>query len=84
MATGKMITFKVLSRSPTEFTSTRFPARYKVRRGVRRTESKVEIEVRVTDNATSALAINVKTLDAVPPGQQATRISPTAKGVGKS
>lgn len=84
MATGKIITFKVLRSNPTEFTSTRFPAKYKVKSGVNATDSKVEMEVRVTDSATSAFAINVKTFDAVPPGQQATRISPTANGVGKS
>ena len=35
-----------------------------------------------TDKATSPLAISVTTLLAVPPGQQPTRIKPTAKGAG--
>jgi hypothetical protein len=36
----------------------------------------VEIRVRVTERATSARAINANTLDAVPPGQDATKMSP--------
>ena len=35
-----------------------------------------------TDKATSPLAISVTTLLAVPPGQQPTKIRPTANGVG--
>ena len=37
----------------------------------------------VTDKATSALAKYAITLDAVPPGQEATKIIPTTKKEGK-
>jgi hypothetical protein len=38
----------------------------------------VDNKVRVTESATSARAIKANTLDAVPPGQDATKISPLA------
>ena len=44
----------------------------------------VDSAVIETESATSALATYATTLDAVPPGQQQTRISPTARGVGKA
>ena len=43
---------------------------------------KVEQVVMATDKATLALAKKAITLEAVPPGQQATRINPTAKKGG--
>ena len=58
------------------------PARSLVSSGVRMTAPKVEHMVSITDNATSVRAMYDTTFDAVPPGQQATRIKPTANGVG--
>ena len=46
-------------------------------------EARVEQAVMVTDRATSALAKYAITLDAVPPGQEATKINPTAKKESK-
>ena len=71
------------SRSPVG-TSTRRPASAAVRAGVIRTASSVDTAVIVTDSATSARARNAMTLEAVPPGQQETRISPAASGAGRS
>ena len=46
--------------------------------------AKVEKVVIQTDSAKLALAKYAITFDAVPPGQQETRIKPTAKKVGSS
>ena len=43
----------------------------------------VDMDVNVTDNATSPFAINAITLEDAPPGQQPTNINPTANSVGK-
>ena len=45
--------------------------------------AKVEIEVIQTESATFAFAKYAITLEAVPPGQQETKISPTAKKGGR-
>lgn len=45
---------------------------------------KVEQVVMATDKATLALAKKAITLEAVPPGQHATKINPTAKKEGNS
>jgi hypothetical protein len=47
--------------------------------GVITNASKVEVNVTITANATLARARKLITFDAVPDGQLATRISPTAK-----
>ena len=52
--------------------------------GVRTTAPSVVQAVITTERATSARAIAVTTFDAVPPGQQATRIRPTASGGARS
>jgi len=49
---------------------------------VSNTAAKVEHRVRLTDKATRALAKKTTTFEAVPPGQQETRISPTAISAG--
>jgi hypothetical protein len=48
------------------------------------TETIVEQDVMVTDNATSPFARYVMTFDAVPPGQEPTRINPAAIAGGSS
>ncbi len=79
-----MTTSTVLSRRPPAGTSMRLPARSAVKVGVIATARSVDSAVMVTDSATSARARNEMTFDAVPPGQQETRINPTARGVGRS
>ena len=79
--TGRTTTWSVERNSPIASTSTSLPARSFVSSGVRITAASVVQVVMITESATSARARYVTTFDAVPPGQQATRISPTAKGV---
>ena len=80
---GKITTLKVLIKSPKVFTSTLFSANKVVKIGVITTANKVDIAVMETDKATFALAKKEITLEAVPPGQQATNINPTENGVDK-
>ena len=72
------------SRRSVVGTSTRLPASIVVKIGVMKTASIVETVVMVTDKATSARAKKEITFEAVPPGQQETRIKPVASGVGRS
>ena len=58
------------------------PARSHVIIGVRKGASRVDVAVIPTDRARSPFARYVITLDAVPPGQQPTRITPSAKSSG--
>lgn len=46
--------------------------------GVKKIASIVETRVKLTDSAKFAFAKKTTTLDAVPPGQQDTKIKPTA------
>ena len=64
-------------------TSSRFPASSAVKAGVMIAASRVEAVVMATESGTSARAKKEITFEAVPPGQQETRIRPIAKGVGK-
>ena len=82
--TGTMTTCTVSSRRSAVGTSTRRPARAAVSAGVMTTASSVEPAVMVTDSATSARARNAMTFEAVPPGQQETRMRPAARGAGRS
>ena len=84
MTTGRITTCTVLSKRPPAGTSMRLPAKSAVSVGVIATARSVENAVIVTDSATSARARNEMMFEAVPPGQQETRINPTAKGVGRS
>mmetsp|Transcript_11733 Transcript_11733/g.38601 ORF Transcript_11733/g.38601 Transcript_11733/m.38601 type:complete len:220 (+) Transcript_11733:335-994(+) len=59
-------------------TRTSEPASMDVSAGVASVARKVEHVVSTTDNATSALPMYVTRLEAVPPGEQATRRTPTA------
>ena len=63
----------------TKDTSTHVPARMYTNAGVKSGANNVEVIVIPTDNATSPFAICVITLLAVPPGQQPTSITPSAK-----
>ena len=51
--------------------------------GVIKMATKVEMDVVVTDKGTLALARQHTTFEAVPLGQHATKINPTAKNVGR-
>ena len=63
-------------------TGMREPTSQAVSNGVMRGARSVEMEVMVTDRATSALARYEITLEAVPPGAHPTRITPTATASG--
>jgi hypothetical protein len=60
------------------------PERLLVNKGVNTTATMVERAVMVTDKAKLERDKNTITLEAVPPGQLETRISPTAKKGGRS
>ena len=81
--TGTMTTCTVSSRRSAVGTSTRCPASKAVSVGVMTTASSVEPAVMVTERATSARARNEMTFEAVPPGQQETRMRPAASGRGQ-
>ena len=51
---------------------------YQLVRRVIQIAARVEARVMLTDRATFPLAKKTTTLEAVPPGQEATRINPTA------
>ena len=59
------------------------PAKSRKIAGVNSGASKVEADVTATDKATLPRAKKVITLEAVPPGQQPTKITPTATSAGK-
>ena len=61
--------------SPVELCEINFIIRV-VSRGVKITAVSVETTVRLTERATLLRAMKQMTLEAVPPGQQATRITP--------
>ncbi|SPU05511.1 Uncharacterised protein [Bacillus spizizenii] len=54
-----------------------------IKTGVKTGANKVEIVVTATERAVFPFAKNVMTLEAVPPGQQPTRITPTAISAGR-
>ena len=60
------------------------PASEFINKGVIKGAIKVEMVVRVIDNATLALAKYAITLDAKPPGHEPIKIIPAAISVGKS
>ena len=82
--TGRITTCTVSRKRSPVGTLTRVPASAAVRLGVITAASSVEMIVIATDSATSVRARNAMTFDAVPPGQHETRMSPTARGVGRS
>lgn len=66
------VTCSVDKSSPAAFTGTSVPTNALVIRGVATTAARVETVVMATLSGTSALARNVTTLDATPPGHAAT------------
>jgi hypothetical protein len=62
----------------TASTGTVLPIKKEAIKGVIAAASRVDTAVMETERATSALAMYAMTLLAVPPGQHATRIRPTA------
>lgn len=80
--TGATTTCRAVSTIPHPSTGSHAPANHCVRTGVTTTAATVEQNVITTDNATFALAMNATTFDAVPPGQHATSIRPTARSGG--
>ena len=83
-ATGRSTTCNTVKKRAQPSTGTYWLANNSVSRGVSPTARSVLVVVITTDRATSPRPINATTLLAVPPGQHPTRISPTAKGVGRS
>mmetsp|Transcript_1333 Transcript_1333/g.1953 ORF Transcript_1333/g.1953 Transcript_1333/m.1953 type:complete len:223 (-) Transcript_1333:673-1341(-) len=77
---GNSTTCRVLTNSPPAGTGTRVPASCLVSTGVKTQARKVLTVVSTTLSATFALPRYVTRLDAVPPGQHPTRMSPTAIG----
>ncbi len=53
-----------------------------VNKGVKKIASRVEMVVRLTERAILVFAIKQTTLEAVPPGQHATRTRPITKSIG--
>jgi hypothetical protein len=74
--TGIKTTRAVAEQSAMPLSRTVFPTKSFTKRGVAIAASIVEHDVRRTDNATSALAINDTRFEAVPPGEQPTRARP--------
>ena len=72
---------RVIARAST---GTRAPISQAESAGVSTAAAIVETAVIVTESGTSALARKAITLDAVPPGQQATRISPAPISAGSA
>mmetsp|Transcript_59603 Transcript_59603/g.158620 ORF Transcript_59603/g.158620 Transcript_59603/m.158620 type:complete len:223 (+) Transcript_59603:354-1022(+) len=83
-ATGASTTWRVESSRPLASTGTRAPARSEAKSGVAIGAARVETAVMATLRATSAPAISVTRLLAVPPGHEATRMTPTASGGGSA
>mmetsp|Transcript_68934 Transcript_68934/g.164433 ORF Transcript_68934/g.164433 Transcript_68934/m.164433 type:complete len:281 (+) Transcript_68934:356-1198(+) len=83
-ATGASTTWRVERRRPDASTGTSEPASSDVISGVMIGAAHVDTVVISTDSATSACAIKVTRLEAVPPGHAETRISPTASGTGSA
>ena len=81
--TGSKTTFTVSKNRPQGFTLRREPTKKEVNVGVIIAAKTVEIDVIVTDSAKFTFARKLMTLDAVPPGQQDTRIKPTVKWRGR-
>ena len=82
MRMGSSTICTVLLNSAIASTGTYLPASHWVSTGVSTMAAKVLHMVINTDNATCARAMYTTTLEAVPPGQQDTRISPTANSLG--
>ena len=83
MTMGSMTTWRMEMNMLTMFTSTIVPANSHVRRGVSRGAIIVDTVVIPTDRAKSPFDRYVMTLEAVPPGQHPTRITPMASSVGR-
>mmetsp|Transcript_5925 Transcript_5925/g.16591 ORF Transcript_5925/g.16591 Transcript_5925/m.16591 type:complete len:231 (-) Transcript_5925:405-1097(-) len=82
MTTGRRTTWQVDVRRPMTSTGTMVPTASCVSNGVVTAARRVDTVVMPTLRATSARARKETMLLAVPPGQQATRTSPTAKAFG--
>ena len=80
--TGATTTCNAVPTIPQPSTGIHAPASKWVNTGVTTTAATVEQNVITTDKATFARAINATTFDAVPPGQHATIITPTARSGG--
>eukprot|EP00241_Pyramimonas_parkeae_P022026 CAMPEP_0114308752 /NCGR_PEP_ID=MMETSP0059-20121206/18241_1 /TAXON_ID=36894 /ORGANISM="Pyramimonas parkeae, Strain CCMP726" /LENGTH=232 /DNA_ID=CAMNT_0001432445 /DNA_START=823 /DNA_END=1522 /DNA_ORIENTATION=+ len=81
--TGSNTTFNTSAARPAACTGTYDPAKPETRIGVITVANSVEQLVSTTERVTLPLATCVTTLDAAPPGQHATRISPTATAGGR-
>jgi hypothetical protein len=77
---GGRRTWRVDATRPSASTGTSDPASADVSAGVMNGAARVDAVVIITLSATSAFAISVTRFDAVPPGQHATRMTPTARG----
>eukprot|EP00977_Amphora_coffeiformis_P018994 scaffold6829_cov171-Amphora_coffeaeformis.AAC.24 len=74
--TGPNTTLAVAAHSAHPDTAVVPPTNNLTKAGVATTAKRVEHDVKTTDKATSAPAINVTRLDAVPPGEQPTKHNP--------
>ena len=83
VAIGTITTCTMLINMVKMSTSTIVPANAHTNIGVTKGASKVDTVVTPTDRARSPFAKKVITLDAVPPGQHPTSITPTARPGGK-
>ena len=75
-ATGRRTTLAVERKREAESTAMTDPHIKRVKRGVRMLASTVELAVMSTERATSAPAMRETRFEAVPPGEQPTRVSP--------
>ena len=82
MVMGSITTCTMLRNIVIMSTSTIVPAKAHTSIGVTKGASKVETVVTPTDSVKSPFAKYVITLEAVPPGQHPTNITPTAKSGG--
>jgi hypothetical protein len=79
--TGNKTTLAVAAQSVQPDTAIVLPTRTFTNRGVTILAKIVEHDVNMTDNATSALAINDTRLEAVPPGEHPTKHSPRKRAL---
>src|SRR5699024_1757283 len=82
--TGISTTLKTVKNISNAETSRHSRANKKIIAGVNNGATKVEAVVIATDKATFPLAKNVMTFEAVPPGQQPTRVTPSAISGGNA
>ena len=82
-AMGKSTTCRIDQNSPPKEIGSQVEASSQISAGVSRGASRVVTAAMATDSARSPLASQVMTLDAVPLGQQPTRMTPTAISGGR-